>query len=187
MHDTIQEPPCRDCPWRLGSPRFAWPIECFNDLRLERLRSKKSKAAPSCFCSSVHNKMCEPVESSAVEVRPSSTTFVLGSSGSLNETFFLSFEAMADANGAGLYDWTAQLNGGDLVVHFLCGVALEVLEVTGVRNGIVQASAKDMNYRFNTLGYEMKCTSDSRILPATQATLETFVLQPDPNESHNIL
>ena len=184
MHDTIPEPPCRDCPWRLVSPRFAWPIERFNDLRLERLTSKKSNALPPCFCPSGHNKMCEL---SAVEMRPVTTTFALGSSGSLNEAFFLSFEAMADANGAGLYDWTAQLNGGDLVVHFLCGVAVEVLEVTGVRSGIVQASDKNMNYRFNTLGYEMKCTSDSRILPATRATLETFVLQPDPNESHNIL
>ena len=187
MHDTIPEFPCQDCPWRLGSPRFAWPIERFNDLRLERLTSKKSKSAPFCFCSCAHNKTCELVELPPVEMRPASTRLLLGPSASLNDIFFLSFEAMADANGAGLYDWTAQLNGGDLVVHFLCGVAVGVLEVTGVRNGIVQANAKNMTHRFNTLGYEMKCTLDSRILPATRATLETFVLQPDPNESRNIL
>ena len=90
---------------------------------------------------------------------------------------------MADANGAGLYDWTAQLTTGDLVIHFLCGFAVEVLEVMGVRNGIVQARAKSVTYRFNAIGYEMKCSSDSRILPATRASLESFVLQPDSSEA----
>ena len=94
---------------------------------------------------------------------------------------------MADANGAGLYDWTKQLNAGDLVVHFLGGIAIGVLEVLSVRNGVVQASTKTLTYFFNALGYEMKCTSDSRILPATRATLETFVLQPDASESQQFL
>jgi hypothetical protein len=185
MHDAIPELPCQHCPWRLGSPRFVWPVERFNDLRLERLTSKRAKTVPSCLCSFAHhNGICETTAWPRIEMRPASTPFLIGSSTSLNDIFFPSFEAMADANGAGLYDWTAQLTPGDLVVHFLCGVAIEVLEVMGVRNGMVQASDKNVTYCFNALGYEMKCTSDSRILPATRATLESFVLQPDLSESH---
>jgi hypothetical protein len=192
MNDAIPELPCQQCPWRLGSPRFSWPVERFNDLRLEqltsRLTSKRAKALPSCLCSFVqHNGTGEPVELPCIEMRPTSKPLLMGSSTSSNDTFFASFEAMADANGAGLYDWTAQLTTGDLVVHFRCGVAIEVLEVMGVRNGFVQASAKNLISFFNALGYEMKCTSDSRILPATRATLERFVLQPDASESHSFL
>jgi very-short-patch-repair endonuclease len=179
MH-AIPDLPCQQCPWHLGSPRFVWSVERFNDLRLERLTSKRAKTVPSCLCSfASNNDAFEISELPRVEMRPASTC--------VNDTFFPSFEAMADANGAGLYHWTAQLTTGDLVVHFLCGVAVAVLEVTGVRHGIVQASDKNLTYRFNALGYEMKCTSDSRILPATRATLERFVLQPDASESHRFL
>ncbi len=207
MHDLIPELPCQHCPWRLGSPRFVWPTERFNDLRLERLTSKRATAV-SCVCSfEHHNGICESIaahspelhgpelhgpelhrpELPCVEMRPASTPLRLGSDATLHDTFFPSFEAMADANGAGLYDWTAQLAPGDLVVHFLSGAAIGVLEAKTVRNGFVQASAKNLIYFFNALGYETKCTSDSRILPATRATLESFVLQPDLNESHGFL
>jgi hypothetical protein len=188
MQDAIPELPCQHCPWRLNSPRFAWPTERFNDLRLERLTSKRANAVPPCVCSFVgHDGLSETVTFPHVEMRPANTSLTMGSDASLIDGFFPSFEAMADANGAGLYDWTAQLTAGDLVVHFLCGAAIGVLEVNIVRNGFVQASAKNLIYFFNALGYEMKCTSDSRILPATRATLETFVLQPDSNESHRFL
>jgi hypothetical protein len=100
-----------------------------------------------------------------------------------NEYFFPSFEAMADANGAGLYDWTTQLNVGDLVMHFQSGVAAQVLEVMCVRNGIVSALANAATYRFNSLGYEIKSASDSRILLARRLTLESFVSQADSSES----
>jgi hypothetical protein len=177
---------CQQCPWRLGSPRFTWPIERFNDLRLERLTSNRAKTVPSCLCSFASiNDALGISELPQIEMRPASTCLINLSS--FHDTFFPSFEAMADANGAGLYDWTAQLTTGDLVVHFLCGVAIEVLEVIGVRNGIVQANDKNLTYCFNALGYETKCTSDSRILPATRATLESFVLQPDLSESHRFL
>jgi hypothetical protein len=75
------------------------------------------------------------------------------------------------------------LNSGDLVVHFQSGVAVGVLEVIGVRNGIVDAFTHTAMYRFNSLGYEMKSVSDSRILPATRLTLESFVSQADSSES----
>jgi hypothetical protein len=186
MH-AIPDLPCQQCPWRLSSPRFVWSVERFNDLRLERLTSKRAKTVPSCLCSFASNNDAFGIsELPRIEMRPASTC-VIGSSSSFHDTFFPNFEAMADANGAGLYDWTAQLTTGDVVVHFLCGVAIEVLEVMGVRNGMVQASDKNLTYRFNALGYEMKCTSDSRILSATRATLERFVLQPDLSESHSFL
>ena len=188
MHDAIPDLPCSSCPWRFASPRFVWPTERFNDFRLERLTSGPSKAVLACLCCFVpHNGICKTLDLPRVEMRPASTALPLGSSIGVNEIFFPSFEAMADANGAGLYDWTKQLNAGDLVVHFLGGIAIGVLEVLSVRNGVVQASTKTLTYFFNALGYEMKCTSDSRILPATRATLETFVLQPDASESQQFL
>jgi hypothetical protein len=187
MRDAMPELPCQQCPWRLRSPRFVWPIERFNDLRLERLTSKRTKTV-SCLCSFIpNNGTCETLELPRVEMRPTGPRFLMNSSGYLNDSLFPSFEAMADANGAGLYDWTTQLTKGDLVVHFYCGIAVEVLEVMGVQNAIVEANAKNVTSFFNALGYEMKCTSDSRILPATRVTLETFVLQPDSNESHRFL
>lgn len=76
---------------------------------------------------------------------------------------------MADANGAGLFDWTQQLEPGDAVMHFKYGLAKTVLEVTHVHDGIVQARANGMAYRFNCLGYELQTVIDSRILPATPA------------------
>lgn len=85
---------------------------------------------------------------------------------------FPSFEAMADANGAGLFDWTQQLEPGDAVMHFKYGLAKTVLEVTHVHDGIVQARASGMAYRFNCLGYELQTVIDSRILPATPASLK---------------
>ena len=183
MHDAMPELPCQHCPWRLGSPRFVWPIERFNDLRLERLTSKRAKTVSCCLCFfTPNNGTCETLKL-PVEMRSASPRFLMDSSGSFDDSLFPSFEAMADANGAGLYDWTTQLTKGDLVVHFHCGIAVEVLEVLGVQNAIVQASAKNVTSFFNALGYEMKCTSDSRILPATRATLET----PDSNESHRFL
>ena len=79
---------------------------------------------------------------------------------------------MADANGAGLFDWTQQLEPGDAVMHFKYGLAKTVLEVTHVHDGIVQARASGMAYRFNCLGYELQTVIDSRILPATPASLK---------------
>jgi hypothetical protein len=208
MHNLIPALPCQHCPWRLGSPRFVWPTERFNDLQFERLTTRRASAVRSSACSSEHHdSICEPFaphspelhspelhspelhspELPCVEMRPANAPLWLGSEATVHNAFFPSFEAMADANGAGLYDWTAQLTPGDLVVHFLCGAAIGVLEVKTVRNGFVQAGAKSLLYFFNALGYEMKCTSDSRILPATRATLESFVLQPDLNETREFL
>lgn len=181
MH-AIPEVPCQHCPWRLYSPRFAWPVERFNDLRLERLNAERPNAVVLCLCSFVpNNGICATAESPRAEMRPAHTSKPLNADA--NESFFPSFEAMADANGAGLFDWTAQLNVGDLVVHFQFGVAVGVLEVLCVRNGIVSAIANAATHRFNSLGYEMKSASDSRILPATRLTLESFVSQADSSES----
>ncbi len=183
MH-AIPELPCQHCPWHLRSPRFAWPIERFNDLRLERLKSDRPNTLVSCLCSFVQNNgICETAELPHVEMRPAHTSEPSKLIAGTNEYFFPSFEAMADANGAGLFDWTAQLNVGDLVVHFQFGVAVGVLEVLCMRNGIVSALANTVTYHFNSLGYEMKSVSDSRILPATRLTLESFVSQIDSNES----
>ena len=181
MH-AIPEVPCQHCPWRLYSPRFAWPVERFNDLRLERLNAERPNAVVSCLCSFVpNNGICATAESPRAEMRPAHTSKPLNADA--NKSFFPSFEAMADANGAGLFDWTAQLNVGDLVVHFQSRLAVAVLEVLCSRNGIVSALANSTTYRFNSLGYEMKSTLDSRILPATRMTLEHFVSRADSSES----
>lgn len=187
MH-SIPERPCQHCPWRLSSPRFAWPIERFNDLRLERLNIDPRNAEPSnaivCLCSFVpNNGTCETVELPRIEMRPAQTSRLSTVTANANEYFFPSFEAMADANGAGLFDWTAQLNVGDLVVHFHYRQAVGVLEVLCARNGIISAFANGATYRFNSLGYEMKSALDSRILPATPLTLEHFVSQTNPSKS----
>ena len=171
MH-AIPEVPCQHCPWRLYSPRFAWPVERFNDLRLERLNAERPNAVVSCLCSFVpNNGICATAESPRAEMRPAHTSKPLNADA--NESFFPSFEAMADANGAGLFDWTAQLNIGDLVVHFQSGVATHVLEVMCIRNGIGALTNAAM-YRFNSLGYEMKSALDSRILPTTQLNAESI-------------
>ena len=180
MH-AIPELSCQHCPWRLCNPRFTWPIERFHDLRLERLNAERPNAVVSCLCSFVpNNGICETAESPRVEMRPAHTSNPFNADA--NESFFPSFEAMTDANGAGLFDWTAQLNIGDLVVHFQSGMPTQVLEVMCIRNGI-GALANAAMYRFNSLGYEMKSASDSRILPATRLTLESFVSQADSSES----
>ena len=79
---------------------------------------------------------------------------------------------MADANGAGLFDWTSQLAPGDLVVYLKYGIPKEVLEVARVLNGAVEACIDHSVYRFNNLGYEIQTVIDSRILPATPAVLQ---------------
>ena len=178
MH-TIPELPCQHCPWRLSSPRFAWPIERFNALRLERLSvDQRSSAQPNavvCLCSFVaNNGSGETVELPRIEMRPARTSKSSTSMAGTNESFFPSFEAMADANGAGLFDWTSQLNVGDLVVHFQSGLVIGVLEVVSVCNGIVSTIGDTATCRFNSLGYEIKSASDSRILPTTRLTAESI-------------
>ena len=187
MH-TIPEFPCQHCPWRLSSPRFVWPIERFNVLRLERLGlDQRSFAQPNaviCLCSfAADNGSGEILELPRIEMRPTHTSKPSTSTVGANQCFFPSFEAMADANGAGLFDWTAQLDLGDLVVHFRSGLVVGVLEVVSVCNGIVSALGDMATYRFNSLGYEMKSALDSRILPATRLTLEYFVSRADSSES----
>ena len=175
----IPEFPCQHCPWRVSSPRFAWPVERFNDLRLERLSvDRKFSAQPNavvCLCSFVaNNGSDETVELPRIEMRPARISKPSTLMAGTNQSFFPSFEAMADANGAGLFDWTAQLNVGDLVVHFRSGLAVAVLEVSSVCNGIVSAIGDTTTHRFNSLGYEMKSVSDSRIMPTTRLTAESI-------------
>jgi hypothetical protein len=88
------------------------------------------------------------------------------------ETLFPSFEAMADANGAGLFDWSSQLAPGDLVVYVKYGIPKVILEVGRVQNSVIEACTEHSVYRFNNLGYEMQTVVDSRILPATPVALQ---------------
>ena len=174
MPELPHQPTCRDCPWRVDSNRLVWPVEHFYDLRLEVLEQNMQ-----CQHFNEHATMtCQGFleVTKTLHLR----TWLARARGETNpgiaqgSPLFPSFEAMADANGAGLFDWTQHLEPGAAVVHFKYGLAKAVLEVTCVRDGIVQASANGITYRFNCLGYELQTVIDSRILPATSASLNGF-------------
>jgi hypothetical protein len=175
MPELHHQPTCRDCPWRVDSKRFVWPVEHFHDLRLEALQP--AHKIMRCQHFNEHATMtCQGFleVSKTLHLR----TWLARARGETmpalaeRSQFFPSFEAMADANGAGLFDWTQQLEPGDAVVHFKYGLAKAVLEVVCVHDGIVDTSANGVMYRFNCLGYELQTVIDSRILPATPASLK---------------
>jgi hypothetical protein len=175
MPELHRQPTCRDCPWRVNSNRFIWPVEHFYDLRLEVLQPAQQNMPCQQF--NEHATMtCQGFRevTKTLHLR----TWLARARGETNpgiaqgSQLFPSFEAMADANGAGLFDWTHQLEPGDAVVHFKYGLAKTMLEVTRLHDGIVQASANGTTYRFNCLGYELQTVIDSRILPATPVSLK---------------
>ena len=181
MAETSHPVMCRDCPWRVNSKRFVWSIEHFHDLRIGMLQTIHGKVM---ICHHSHNHpsnqsgnqsgiTCQGFleVSKTQHVRVWLARIHAESNPSLERTLlFPSFEAMADANGAGLFDWIAQLGPGETVVHFKYGLARDVLEVTR-NDGIVSAQSNGVMYRFNCLGYELQTVIDSRILPATAAAL----------------
>ena len=157
---------CHDCPWRVDSKRAVWPIERFHDLRLELLQPDATgTVCESNDGRSQDDSSCQGFLGFRLEVH-------LLRIHSESSPLFPSFEAMADANGAGLFDWTSQLAPGDLVVYLRYGIPKEVLEVARVLNGAVEACIDHSVYRFNNLGYEIQTVIDSRILPATPAVLQ---------------
>jgi Family of unknown function (DUF6283) len=180
MAETSHRPVmCHDCPWRVNSKRFVWSIERFHDLRIGMLQTIHGKVM-ICHHSGHHlnhqpgitcQGFLEVTKTQHVrvwlarihaEAKPSTEQTLL----------FPSFEAMADANGAGLFDWIAQLEPGETVVHFKYGLARDVLEVRRNHDGIVTVQSDGVPYRFNCLGYELQTVIDSRILPATASTLQ---------------
>jgi hypothetical protein len=100
---------------------------------------------------------------------------------------------MAEANGAGLLDWTKQLLKGSQVVHFPMGLHgaftldyriekgnvvfgktktnITLLEVDSFKNGFLYTHNNKEIKKFDGKGYQVGTLVDSRILPATQATL----------------
>ena len=169
------QPACSDCPWRVNSKRFAWSAERFHDLRLGTIQTPPDKIMVCQHSHETHIGCQGFLEvSKTLHLR----TWLARARGETNPgsparaAFFPSFEAMADANGAGLFDWTQRLGPGDRAVHFKCGLARAVLEVGRVHDGIVDACSDGVIYRFNCLGYELQTVIDSRILPATNATLK---------------
>jgi hypothetical protein len=169
--------PCQACPWRVNSKRTIWPVERFHDLRFELLQPQATdNMAYQSKIGQVHGDgsgACQGL----LEFRNASKlqlclTGIRSESAAFNETpLFPSFEAMADANGAGLYEWTSQLATGDLVVYLKHGIPKAILEVARVLHGVIEACTDHNVYRFNNLGYEMQTVIDSRILPATPAML----------------
>ena len=159
--------PCDECPWRVDSKRAVWPVERFHDLRLGLLLPDangmvcQSHGGDSSTC----HGFLEFRETRKIQVHPTRIR---------NETLplFPSFEAMADANGAGLFDWTSQLAPGDSVMYLKYTIPKVILEVARVHNGLIEACTEHSVYRFNNLGYEMQTVVDSRILPATPAALQ---------------
>ena len=172
-----RQPACSDCPWRVNSKRFVWSVERFHDLRLGTIQTVQTVRDKTICHNS--NTTCQGFleVSKTLHLR----AWLARARGEINPgtsaaAFFPSFEAMADANGAGLFDWTQRLEPGDRVVHFKYGLARAVLEVRHA-DGIVDACANNVMYRFNCLGYELQTVIDSRILPATGATLKLVVGQ----------
>jgi hypothetical protein len=169
---------CHDCPWRVGSNRFAWQVERFHDLRIGMLQTVYGKVM-ICQHSGQHSGQQSGITcqgflevTKTQHVRVWLARIHTESQPSTEQTLlFPSFEAMADANGAGLFDWIAQLEPGEKVVHFKYGLARDVLEVRRNHDGIVTAQSNGAHYRFNCLGYELQTVIDSRILPATASTL----------------
>jgi hypothetical protein len=177
--------PCQDCPWRVDSKRAVWPVERFHDLRLELLRADADgnmacsfRVDPShagqangdnpIICQGfLEFRRAQKMQVRLTRVRSEFSMFFDAAS-----PLFPSFEAMADANGAGLFDWTSQLAPGDLVVHLKYGILKVLLEVARVQNGLIEACTEHGVYQFNNLGYEMQTVIDSRILPATPAVLQ---------------
>jgi Family of unknown function (DUF6283) len=172
-----RQPTCSDCPWRVGSKRFVWSVERFHDLRLGMMQTVQKIMV----CHHSNEITCQGF----LEVNKTLhlRAWLARARGETNlgtsehAAFFPSFEAMADANGAGLFDWTQTLEPGDRVVHFKYGLARTALEVKRVHDGIVDTCGNGTMYRFNCLGYELQTVIDSRILPATNATLKLVVGQ----------
>jgi Family of unknown function (DUF6283) len=182
--------PCQDCPWRVISKRGVWPVDHFHDLRTGLLQtgllqtgllqtglSQTTNGKMTCHHQPATNEAnaCQgflevgrarQVQAWLARVHSNDGVFI-----GEHSLLFPSFEAMADANGAGLFDWTAQLKAGDRVVYFRYGIAKMLLEVARVQEGIVDACTTTERYRFNSLGYELQTVIDARILPATEATL----------------
>jgi hypothetical protein len=177
---------CHDCPWQVNSKRFVWSIERFHDLRIGMLQTIHGKVT-ICHHSGHHSgnhsgitcqgflevTKTQHVRVWLARIRGEShpATKQATEQPSEQPILFPSFEAMADANGAGLFDWIAQLEPGETVVHFKYGLARDVLEVTRNHDGIVSTQSNGVIYRFNCLGYELQTVIDSRILPATAAIL----------------
>jgi Family of unknown function (DUF6283) len=165
--------PCHDCPWRVDSKRAVWSVEHFHDLRLGLLQPDLNGMV--CQSQSDDSSTCQGfLEFRKAQKMQVHLTRVRSEFGIFNESspLFPSFEAMADANSAGLFDWTSQLAPGDLVAYLKYGIPKEILEVARVQNGVIEACTEHSVYRFNNLGYEMQTVIDSRILPATPAALQ---------------
>jgi hypothetical protein len=173
MAEIPHRPACNDCPWRINSKRFVCSVERFHDLRLGMLQSIGKMVCDHITCQG----FLEVTKTQHVRVW---LARIRGESDPVTQQplLFPSFEAMADANGAGLFDWTTQLEPGDMVVHFKYGLARGVLEVTRNHDGIITARENGLIYRFNCLGYELQTVIDSRILPATTTTLHLLARQP---------
>jgi hypothetical protein len=164
----------------VGSKRFVWSVERLHDLRIGMLQTVH-KIMVCHHSNETQGITCQGFleVSKTLHLR----AWLARARGETNPgtperaAFFPSFEAMADANGAGLFDWTQRLEPGDRVVHFKYGLARAVLEVRRVHDGIVDACGNSVMYRFNCLGYELLTVINSRILPATGATLKLVVGQ----------
>jgi Family of unknown function (DUF6283) len=172
-----RQPTCSDCPWRVNSKRFVWSVERFHDLRLGMMQTVQKIMV----CHHSKEMTCqgflEVNKTLHLRVWLARARGETNPGTSEHTGFFPSFEAMADANGAGLFDWTQTLEPGDRVVHFKYGLARTVLEVRRVHDGVVDTCGNGTIYRFNCLGYELQTVIDSRILPATNATLKLVVGQ----------
>jgi Family of unknown function (DUF6283) len=168
--------PCQDCPWRVNSKRGIWPADHFHDLRIGLLQTADGKSM-TCHHQAItgETNACQGfLEVSKARQVQAWLARVHGNDGVFigeHSRLFPSFEAMADANCAGLFDWTAQLKTGDHIVYFRYGIAKMLLEVARVHEGIVDACTTTERCRFNSLGYELQTVIDARILPATPATV----------------
>jgi Family of unknown function (DUF6283) len=170
--------PCANCPWRVDHSGFVWTTERLHDLRLGMLQTIHGQTRPC-------EHRLEPSPSCGGFRQVSNTRHVRAWLARMrgehrvlpdSSLLFPSFEAMADVNGAGLFDWIAQLRNDDLVVHFKHGFARTILEVHRSQAGVVgmgvDARSNGVSYRFNALGYELFTVIDSRILPATPASIK---------------
>ena len=172
-----QNRPCANCPWRVDNAGFDWTIERLHDFRLGMLQTIHGQTVPC-------DHHLEPTPICAGFRQIGDTRHVRAWLARMRgehtppdvSLLFASFEAMADVNGAGLFDWIAQLRHGDAVVHFKHGFARTMLEVhrshVSVAGMGVDAGTKGVSYRFNALGFELFTVIDSRILPATPATIK---------------
>jgi Family of unknown function (DUF6283) len=165
---------CNDCPWRTDSKRGVWPVERFHDLRISLLpTTSNGLGCPQDAALACHG-LLEFRNAQKIQTYLARMHSEFGPYFALPSKLFPSFEAMADANGAGLFDWTTQLQQGDQVLYFKYGLPKMLLEVARVHNGRVETCSDLGVYRFNALGFEMQTVIDSRILPATDATLKRF-------------